>query len=569
MPIRQFNRLNELRGLHPRTAMLLDRESAYRGTQYDHLQPWEPFYTLIGDCMCYIPKAQRAPAVQVGLVRKTVDALLRRVAGVGKFARLTVVNEDDELDDAIASPEGGTETVDALAQLTADLNAMKVRKSVILPLRDLALKGSGIIGFTAEPNGKGARLAYLPTEWCDAVLNSQVGGEKSKGYGTWLLNHVPGIESHVVSKPDKDGVVAYLKAAEGEPLDVAFVTYQWRNDEEVIGKSGDKTTRTTWHRRDYLRDVIIDYEPLVFDDAAAMLAEFKPTLPLRPHKWGVVPFAWMRPDGTPPGDLDGPAMITPQFMSVARAADYTATMRDTAYAYNAFPRLALVDAKLEGEFQANPKDGTNRDFAAGDPGAFLRIESRRQGTADVKVLETTGAAIDKGLAHGDRLRKDAVHLSGVQDIDEDENDGALSGTAVQRKQEPTVATVEAYRSTLEDGIDLVWWKLRRAIGSARDTQVSFLWPSPLTQTSDDAESWGRALVGAKAGGLVSHKTAVKKFAAVIGVEDAEAEFEAIQAEKAEAEARMLEQMKNSLPGPPPPGNDNGGGDGGGSDGGTG
>jgi hypothetical protein len=320
----------------------------------------------------------------------------------------------------------------------------------------------------------------------------------------------------------------------------------------------------TWHRRDYLRDVIIEYQPITIEAGDDSMKKFKPVLPLDPHGWGVVPFAWMRPDGTPPGDLDGPALITPQFMSVARAADYSATMRDTAYAYNAFPRIALVDADLNAK--GGPPGQTQHDFASGDPGAFMSVKSGRQGNGDVKLLETTGAAIDKGLSHGDQLRKDGANLSGVHDLAEDENAGAMSGTAVQRRQEPTVATVQEYRAVIVDGLNLVWWKLRRVVGGRQDTKVVFTWPAALTQTAEDATMWAQALVGAHSGGLISHETAVKKFAGVIGTEDAEAELERINEEKDEREAKMLEQMTQTVPGQPtPPGGEgddegDGGGD---------
>jgi hypothetical protein len=93
----------------------------------------------------------------------------------------------------------------------------------------------------------------------------------------------------------------------------------------------------------------------------------------------------------------------------------------------------------------------------------------------------------------------------VHDLAEDENAGAMSGTAVQRRQEPTVATVQEYRAVIVDGVNLVWWKLRKVVKGGQDTKVVFTWPAALTQTAEDATMWAQALVGAHSGGLISHE----------------------------------------------------------------
>jgi hypothetical protein len=538
-------RLNELRGLHPRTAELLEKDAAYEGTAYEHLAPWEPFYALIDDCMCYLPQAQRAPSVQVGLVKDKVDSLLQKLAGEDKWATISVVEEAETTSDDARQVDDDSD--DALAIATADLLALRPRQATILPLKDLALKGSGIFGFTAEPSGLNPALLYLPTQWCDAVLNSQVDGLKSESYATWLVNHVDGADAFLDVDGEGDNRRAFLKPVEGaDPLDLAFLTMQWRRDEEILDGQGHKRTVSTWFRRDYLADVIIDYDSITVEESASTLQVWKAE-PLKPHRWGLIPFVWMVPDGTEPGELDGEPMIGRQFMSMAKAADYTASKRDTAYSYNAFPRLGITDGKLEGEFQANPREGTNRDFAAGDPGAFLRIESRRQGTnASVQLLETTGAAIEKGIEHGTQLRKEASQLSGIQEIGRQDGAGAMSGTAVQRLQEPTVAVVKAYRSPIEEGWNLLWRKLSEVTGKHKGTALSWLWPAVLTMTAEDVQLWAQALLVARGGPFITQKTATLMFGTAIGLEDPEAEWAAI-----EEEGPMMDTSKPPGQKPPP------------------
>ena len=305
---------------------------------------------------------------------------------------------------------------------------------------------------------------------------------------------------------------------------------QWRRDEEILDEQGHKRTQTIWYRRDYLRDVIVEFEPLVVAENAGAVHDYKPRLPLRPHRWGLLPLVWVRPEGADPGDLDGDPLISPQFMTMAEAADYTASRRDTAYGYNAFPRMAITDGKLEGEFQSNPKEGTNRDFAAGDPGAMLRIESRRQGNASIALLETTGAAIEKGIEHGNQLRKDASQLSGIQEIGREDGAGALSGTAVQRLQEPTTAVVKAFRSVVEDAWGLLWEKLSSVTGRHAGTALDWLWPPVITPTAEDMQLIAAALIVARSGPFITHKTAAIMFGTAMGLDDPEAEWRAIEEE---------------------------------------
>jgi hypothetical protein len=521
MPVKQFMKLTQMRGLHPRTERLLERDAAYEGTRYAHLDPWEPFYGVTSTgAFKYKPKRLRAPSVQAGLVKGKVNGVKRRISGEDKWATISASTEGED-----GTVVTGTTELKARTKVLKDLD---LRQHVILPLQDLLLKGSAVLGFSKDENGNPV-IRYLPTQWCDAVFNSQVEGVRARSYANWLLDNVKDIETHLeVEGAGRDATASLKPVVGADPLDLAFLTYQWRVDEEILGEDGTKKTVITWRRRDYLPDVIIEYRPIVIRASDEKVKEWE-ALPLEPHHEGMVRFVWWRPEGTEPGQLDGTPLIGDIEMGISKQADYAETQRGSAYDYTAFPRMAVIDGKLEGEFQGNPRDSTKRNFSAGDPGALFRVKSQGAGvTASVQLLETSGEAIDKGILHAEKIRRDMGRVTSVEDLDRDQA-GAMSGTAVQRLQEPLTAVVTQYRSDVERHIQMLWDKISDSTGQAR-TVLLFSWPAVLTLTAEDLTAWATGYTVARGSKLLSHRTAVIEFATKIGVEDPEAEWEAIEGE---------------------------------------
>ena len=551
----RFLNANALRGLQPRTAELLDRQAWFEGTNYDHLWPWEPFYGVVhrdgsgahhhgrhqhghhhrheaDGPIKYRPKRTRAPGVQCGLVREKVDRIRQEVTGDDRWATITPAAEAETF-----------ETLDA-------------RQAMALPVQDLALKGSGVIGFLANKDGT-LESRYLETEWCDAIFINQTHQERARALADEYRDMFDDAELAKLGLPPapvtrRDPA---LPAPEmGEGLDLAHLRYEWRRDEEVRREHHTETV-ITWFRRDYLPNVTIEYEPIVVHDSDQQVRGWEPVLPLEPHEFGVVPFVWMRPEGTRPGDMDGPALINRQFLSVAKAADYSEAFRQSAYEYNAFPRISLHDAKLIDEFSANPEGRTNRNVPLGDPGALLRTAtSGKDGSSPgPKLMETNGSAIKVGLDHSAKLRDHADRLSGLREFDQSEAAGALSGVALERMAAPRIAVIKSYRGIVGDTWQLLWEKALFALGKpTADAELLIVWPRVLELSAEDALSWATLFTALRAGGLMTLKTAVTRMQTLLGVPAADIEAELVELEK---------EAEEAVPPPPPPnpgdGNDDG------------
>lgn len=500
-----FMQANAMRGLDSRTAKMLDRQAWYEGTNYDHLSPWEPYYSQDSNGVVkYLPKRYRAPSVMLGMVREKVDRLRQELTGTDKWARVTVVSSDDD--------EGSSE------MFKEQLDEFDLRKSIGLPIQDVGLKGSGILGFIVTDDGTIAPR-YLETEWCDAILANQANSQKSRqvaeeyesiGIDLGLQSSAGSLNDAVLPVPDgSDG------------LDVIYLRYQWRVDEEIMVGHRMETV-ITWYRRDYLPDFTVDFEPIRVRQVDEEVKDWKP-LPFEPHDFGVVPFVWIRPEGTQPGDLDGPSIINEQVLSLAKAADYSESFRQSAYEYNAFPRIWMHDTKLIDEFGSRPDGQTNRTVPIGDPGAFLRTKSSStsgDGSASrVELLESEGDIIQKGIDHSAKLRENADRLTGLREFDRSMSLGALSGTALQRLMAPKIAVIKSYRTVIEDSLSLLWTKISIATGMGVGTRLSFSWPRIIEVSADDALAWAQTYTSMIESGLISRETAAKQMATLLSLED--------------------------------------------------
>lgn len=539
----RFLSANALRGLHFRTAELLDRQAWFEGTNYDHLWPWEPFYGVehrdgsgdhhghshgrhshgrarhghhhrheVDGPVKYRPKRTRAPGVQCGLVREKVDRIRQEVTGEDRWATITATAEQETFD-----------TLDA-------------RQAMALPIQDVALKGSGVIGFLVNEDGT-LESRYLETEWCDAIFVNQVHQGRARALAVEYRDMLPSGELAKLNLPPTPETLrdpALMAPEIGEGLDLAHLRYEWRRDEEVKREHHTETV-ITWFRRDYLPNMTIEYEPIVVKDSDQQVRGWEPVLPLVPHDFNVVPFVWMRPEGTRPGDMDGPALITRQFLTVATAADYSEAFRHSAYEYNAFPHISMHDAKLIDEFNANPEGRTNRNQPLGDPGHIVRTAtSGKDGSSSgIKLLETDGNAIKVGLEHSAKLRDHADRLTGLREFDQSEAAGALSGAALERMAAPRIAVIKAYRSIIVDTLNLLWKKALFALKKTADPELDIVWPQVLPLSAEDAAQWATVYTALLAGGLITQATAVTRMLGMLGVLDIEAEITQLEKEAKE------------------------------------
>lgn len=577
--------LNALRGWNPRAAWLLGLEDSYTGdlyaslrSVYEHsngaaqgLADWSPSRTASG---CYIPASKRAPGVSAGMLGDKVDRLVQLLVGEERGIVVKIT------DDAQAADSSGK------ASTSADNPAMDELERVLdedvalhhllqLPVLDLIVKGSGVFGF-ARPEADGPFVGvYLGTEWCDAVFASQVKNGKARAIAHGLAE-IPELRRHLGQ--DSDGW--HLIAPKGaKPLDLAFVRYQYRWDEEVAREPNGTATKTiiNWIRRDYLPNVIGEYKPvrLEEDQTPPVAFDFIPGAST-PHNWGLIPLVWLTPSGTIPGQMDGRSLLTRPVRDMAMAADYALSFLTDSHAFNSAGLLTIINAQIRGVRADMADDG--RDFGAADvptdAGGVLHLDGDN---ADAKLLESAGAPIDNGIAVLRELESMIQARTGVQEPPADSAKGALSGTAMERLMQRLIGRVNSYRRPVATGVKAFVGKLVQVArltaaiaGLSETAHATTEWPRIVEQTADDVQAWANAFGLALEKGLLPRDEAVRQFAQRIHY-DGDLE-ELVAAVRADDEAAVAAALKMAQTGPggandpgKEPGGDPGGNDPGGND----
>ena len=530
--------LIKARGLTERTRRLLTFKALHRETYYVDLGlgPWE----LDQDAeKRKISIRRRQPDTQLGLLPAAADRLVDKLVGQ---ARLPTI----ELDDGAERRPRGADLPDHLQLLSDTLwEGLRLAKALHLPTVDL-LRGSCVLGFARTAPGVWEAL-YLDTAWCDAVFVSQVRTPRARRYAAELAK-----VANVVVPSDTDG--PHLPAPEGARSDdVAFVRYQWQAAEEDREREGTPKGSTEWHRRDYLPDAIVEYEPqIVLDQADRMPAEWLPK-PVEPHGWGVLPIVWVRSRGAEPGELEGPAFYTPSAVSLAVDADYTASMEGDSTRYNCSPLLALLDLVDRARQEGNIAGIAGADEVDTGPKAVLELSSARDKTGRIELVETTGAAAEAARELVSRRATQLARATGMLEHDQSEAAGTLSGAALERMLEPVIARVEAYRGELTEGIQLLVAKLARAMHvdgelPTADISASLTWPRVIAMTAQDAQEWSTALGAATGAGILSTETATRVLATQLELDDPEAEVELVRAESEQAMQAALEMAQRGAEG---------------------
>lgn len=509
-----FKEQSARRGFTARQSRLLDLEAVYEGTQYDDLLPWEPATRVIGGVERFVLCCERKPAIQVGIVTDKVDKLLDRLVGEGRVPTLVEVPD-------------GIETVLVEQVGIADI--------LLLAAKDLIVKGAAAAGFARLPDKRFEPL-ILDVTWCEPIFVAQAGDRRAFEIRDELAEM--GIALPASAEGD---ALAVPPGAESHDLCFLRYEYPFTRDE----RDGSTATKTKHYRRrvDYLPHAIIAYEDVPVDEHNVDVPPAWKPLPVRPHNWGVVPIAWARSRGARPGESEGPSLITSAVESLARAMDYAESMKHDAVKLVAWPQLAEIDLdnivdrinaenSLDGRVAATPSS----------PAAVLRYRSRIGMKGDVKILETTGSGIEAARKHVDDLRGHADRVTGVLEHDQSEAAGALSGTALERMLEPTIARVNAYRAAL--GAMLVTLAKKIGVVMREDaSKASVRWPRVVAMTPADLQAAAQALSTAAGGAaVISQKTAVELFAKLAELPDAEDELARLEEDADTAMQRAREAL---------------------------
>lgn len=506
--------LTAFRGLTQRQVRLLSLAARVRGTWYvdQGMRPWWPAMgrDRAGRVRLFSCE-EREPGIQVGIIGEKVGKLMDKLVGEG---RLPAFKNMPEKVEAILLDEDQIDLVDA----------------IYLPAFDLAVKGAACMGFSRIGVGD-ARVfepLYLDVTWCQPIFAAEARSDKAKRYA---------VELDKLGVPrDDPGLRDFLAVPEGARSgDLIALRYQptWIDEEK----------NEVWRARvDFLPNVTVEFQPMrVETDSKDEIPPWIPVDEPDPHDWGLVPLTWVRSRGAIPGESEGPSLISPELITIAKAMDLTESLRHDSVRAIAWPQLTLIDVvdKMAADW------GDDLTFAlptTQDAGSGTIAEYRSDGDhPSVQTIEPDGAGLQRAAEEVADLRGHADHVSGIQEHDQKEAAGALSGVALEKMLEPTIATVNRYRRPLGKLMRQLAVKLGRVIGDEEGTEkIVCQWPRVVSSTPDDLAKAATALQAANGGRpVISHKSAVLIFANLAELPDPEEEFKAIEKETQELEDKMF------------------------------
>lgn len=501
-----------LRGFTPRQRRLLYLEAVYEGTQYFDLFPWSPEEQVIDGQRRTLSRCERAPGVRLGLASSRVDRLHDLLVGAGRFPTLSSASEK------------------LTKALLVELNA---ETSLGLPVNDIIVKGSGALAIHRAGSGRFVPV-YVDTTFAEPIFASQAGTERARVVAEEF--EALGIKLPAPAKGD------FLFVPEGTDLDdVIFVRVQYPYDDELAGiHHAIEHEPVRWvRRRDYLPTMLIEYEDQRVGQDTMFSGPWVVETQTR-HEWGVVPVAWARSPRARPDVPDGPSFLSQALISLDEAADYTASRLNDSVDAIAWPQEYGID--VQDVDNAAFVEAGIKDVGSNSSTVVRRFISTGSQQGKVDVLEISGAGPEASQKHLDGLAKHASRVTGVLDHDPERVKGAMSGTALERMEAPTVGTVNAWRRSVGAMIYSLAYKLAAILGESMPDGATVEWGAIFTPTAEDVSAWAQALRLASDGPVVSQKTAVEKFAQVLGISDPEDELE-----------RLEEQLEDVMPPDPLPG----------------
>jgi len=504
---------------------MLDLRSVYAGTQYERVtiegedQPALPWDMDTGPNNTRIPASHRKPMVMIGVPDDVIDRIVDLAIGEGRFPAVEVEGDpqgrlrevmlgDDDLELAFHAPD---------------------------QLVDLMVVGSVALGFShpVDPDGFSRwESLLLETEWCEPVY----AGTREQPRSRELAAELEAVDGSGVTSDEDGPIFALPEGARSD--DLVFLRYQWPVKEERSTSAAGVGKRDVivWRRVDYTSTAIIEYRPVVVEPGASESPGFVPE-PVAPHDWGTVPIVWARSRGGRPGDTEGASVLSPALQSLTEAADRSASFWTQAAHVSGSPTLierdVTDDVKDALMLADSPKAS---ELVAVGPKSVLRYSTA--GTSpDVGFLEIGGAGPAALKENTDSLIRLAYETARVTRHDPETVKGVISGTALERLNEPSVAQAQGYRAILGRAWRILAGKLAIAMQAegepvnAEEFSISLRWPRIFRLTAADIQQWAGALSLAIQGGTLSRPTAIGLLASVLELEDAEEEAAAIMSER--------------------------------------
>lgn len=526
-----FRELSALRGLDERQRRMLGLRAAYEGTRYATVTvngeqipslPWDQDRTEYGT---RIPASRRRPLVQLGVPEDIVDRIVDLAVGEGRFPALEVEGDD----------EG------RLREVALGADDLELAYHAPDQVADLALVGSALLGFSRQRTEEDAwwESVRIRTEWAEPVFVGARRTDRARDLAAELAE----VEGSGVETDPDDRLPIFALPRWARSDDVLFVRHQWPVAEEVADESriSRGRERIVWYRRDYTSTAIVDYEPVVVSAGDQRAPTFV-ARPVEPHGWGVVPLIWVKARGADAAETEGRSVLTKAVLDLTAAADRSESFATQASWVSGSPVLVEQDVTDDARDAAilEATAAGVADVVAVGPKAVVRYSSVGDRQGSVSLLEPNASGIEALQRNVESLVDHAYETGRVVRHDPEKLGGALSGLAVERLNEPSVAKAQGYRAIMARAWRVLLGKLAFAMEAedepvdAESFAVSLRWPRIFRLTAADVTAYSTAYAGAVIAGLLSRETAIKQLAAILEVEDAEAEAERLLEERGAA-----------------------------------
>ncbi len=512
-----------------RTRRLDALERLWKGKQYsDRPSFWDP----------EVPLNERAPCVQSSVAETAGGRLVSLVFGNARFPALKVADGAYSIEFVDAERE-------QISALVAQIVSAAHLKSRMRQALEQGLMCGTLVLLASVQRGHLA-VQLLPAKWCERTLD-----------------------------------------AAG---DVTALEIRYRHD--VTGRDG--SPRTVWYRRviDAALDTTWDGVPA---DADGYLPDWDRHSPIASveHGLGFCPVLWHRnaPDVSDNDPADGSALFDGLENEIF-GLDIAMSQRHRNGRYNGEPQLVRIGFGDERTLSPMGEVGRTADPSAGGF-SWLGDRARRLfggGTAikkapgkiwdapkdaDVKMLESTGAGAQILAADIDGLKRIVLEARGIVIASPETVSANASAALLKELYAPMVAVADNYRDEYGDVLVAVINLLlrvayttevhtprsvrMRGLASAMPVLAKLVVPMvdgsrewsgvPLEPQwgeyfeptwQDVAASIGAATAGV-AGGVLSRRSAVRMVAPVVGIDDVDAELDAIDGVQAtdRASARDL------------------------------
>lgn len=518
-------------GLTAKQRDLLSLRAHFEGTYYidQGLRPWWPQVGIDkwGREVAF-SCSEREPGIQLGILPDKASKLLDRIVGEGKLPAFK-------------------NAPDSIVKILFDEDQFDLVDAIQAPALDLVVLGALCLGTSRVGTGAKRRWEslYIDPIFARPIFAAQAGSKLAEAYAEELDDlRIPR------QKPAKGHHLFVPPGARSSDLIALCYEPAWLVEE----------ANEVWRsRRDFLPNVTVSWAAMKVVAGQIEAPRWDLEEEIAPHDWGMVPLVWQRMTGGDPNDPFGPSFYTRALQSISVAADYTESMRQDAVRAIAWPQRVEIDVESLDYADAGEDFGLGQmprgmdNARSSGSGTVERYRSTGdgKGSGRVDTLEPEGTGLDQAQKQIEDFQSHADRLSGVLEHDQEKAAGALSGVALEKMLEPTIARVKAYRRPLSKLLRQLIVKLGILTLNAGSAKVECLWPRVVSPTPEDLAKLAEALTKANGGRIVmSHKTSVLMFANMAEIPDPEAEWTAVEAEAKAIEDRLFAEQESK----------NGGGD---------